>query len=210
MRALTLAAVLVSATPAAADGFYFFESLGGSDVKDQLAAYIPSALQLRIGIGMRSGPWALETDFGAQIGVEPRAGERTPIEGECFDSCYDLTNYGLTVKYIQPLYGRHVEAYLKGGLRYGILEHGIDETGFKGRGAVGGAGIQLKGKVRALGFLAWPLFFFKVGPEVTASLFLDASYSFYRLHPGGDLDATPAIDAQITSFSGGFAIGTDF
>ena len=43
---------------------------------------------------------------------------------------------------------------------------------YGGRGLGVGAGIQLKGKVPAIGFLFFPLFFADWGPKVTAALFV--------------------------------------
>jgi hypothetical protein len=187
------------AGPARADGFYFTESFGGSDVKSDLAAYIPSAVHVRIALGMRSGAWALETHIGAHIGN----GQGTAPDDR------PRWTYGLDLKYIQPM-SKHFEAYLRGGLRYGSMDDGSPIDSYSGRGLGGGAGLQFKGKVRALGFLCFPFFFMNIGPKITGALWVDASYSFYRLHPDGRLDVTPAIDAKITTLSGGFAVGSDF
>jgi len=206
-RVLVVIACCLGASSARADGFYFTESFGGSDVKSQLGDYMPSAFHFRIAIGLREGPWALETHLGAHI-----ANEEGVIKDDrpTWDRYMAITTYGLDLKYIQPLVGDHLEAYLRGGLRYGFMDDGSAIDTYAGRGLAGGAGIQLKGKVRALGFLAWPFFFLKIGPKVTGALWLDASYSFYRLHPDGRLDAVPSIDAKLTTISGGFAIGSDF
>lgn len=206
-RLLIAIACLAGASSARADGFYFTESFGGSDVKSELGAYIPSAVNFRVAVGMRSGPWAVETHLGAHIGSERGT---APDDRPDYARYNALTTYGLDLKYIQPLVGEHVEAYLRGGIRYGLMGDGSAIDDYAGRGLGGGAGIQLKGKVRALGFLAWPFFFLKIGPKVTGALWIDASYSFFRLHPDGRQDATPAIDAKITTLSGGFAIGSDF
>ncbi|MDQ3334840.1 MAG: hypothetical protein M4D80_06755 [Myxococcota bacterium] len=206
MRRLLVILACLSASSARADGFYFTESFGGSDVKSDLAAYIPSAVHVRVGVGLRSGAWALETFFGAHIGNEEGT---APDDRPGWDRYNALTTYGLDLKYIQPM-SKHLEAYLRGGLRYGSMDDGSPIDSYGGRGLGGGAGIQLKGKVRALGLLCFPLFFLSYGPKITGALWIDASYSFYRLHPGGRQDATPAIDAKITTLSGGFALGSDF
>jgi hypothetical protein len=200
MRGLLVLACLVLAVPARADGIYFTESFGGSDVKDQLGAYLPSAFHFRIAAGMRFGTWAVETHLGAHVGTADTS----------FEEGHSLTTYGLDLKYIQPLVDDHVEIYLRGGVRYALVDDGSTIHDYAGRGLGGGAGIQLKGKVRALGFLAWPCFFLKIGPKVTGALWLDADGSFYRLHRDGRQAATPAIDAKLTTISGGFAIGSDF
>ena len=204
MRALLLVVLVALAGTARADGFYFTEGFGGSDVKDELGQYMSSAVRFQIAIGMRSGPWALETHLGAHINVD------APVESPGWlDS---ITTYGLDLKYIQPLVDHNLEVYLRGGLAYAQIDNGYGSTlaDYGGRGVDAGAGIQLKGKVRALGFLAWPFFFLNIGPKVTGAVWLDAGYSFFRLHRDGRIDTTPAIDAQITTISGGFAVGSDF
>jgi hypothetical protein len=211
MRSLLVLAALALASPAAADGFYFTEEFGGSDVKSDLGEHMSSAFRFRVAVGMRHGPWSLEANIGAHIRTE---GGDESEQGDYYYPPYAaLTTYGLDLKYTQQAFGP-VEMYLRGGLAYALMDDEApgkqNATGFAGRGVVGGAGVQLKGKVRALGFLAWPFFFLKIGPKVTAALFVDASYSYYRLHPDGRLDALPNIDAKITSITGGFAIGSDF
>ena len=206
MRRLLVILACLSAPAASADGFYFTESFGGSDVKSELAAYIPSAVNVRVALGMRHGAWALETHFGAQIGNEEGT---APDDRPAWDRFNALNVYGLDLKYIQPM-SKHIDAYLRGGLLYGYMDDDSPIDGYSGRGLAGGAGLQLKGKIRALGFLCFPFFFLSYGPKITGALWVDASYSFFRLHPEGNQDATPAIDAKIMSLSGGFAIGSDF
>ena len=79
--------------------------------------------------------------------------------------------------------------------------------GYAGNGLGLRAGAQVKGKVPVIGFLAWPLFFTGWGPKVTAALFLDNSIDVYRLH---DRYGSRAVDAQLSSLTFGFAVGTDF
>jgi hypothetical protein len=77
-----------------------------------------------------------------------------------------------------------------------------------GRGLGGGVGLQLRGKVRALGFAYWPLFFVPVGPKVNAAIFIDHGVDFYRLHdPVAKVDA---LDAKLTRLTFGFNVGSDF
>ena len=203
MPRLVVLLLLAFATPATADGFYFTESIGGSDIKGPLARYIPSAFHARIALGMRSGAWAIESHFGLHESLDDAPTADDPYHHNA------LATYGIDLKYIQPLVDKHLEVYLRGGVRYGVMDDDSEIDSFAGRGLGGGAGIQLKGKIRALGFLCFPFFFLKLGPKITGSLYLDASYSFFRLHRDGDLDA-PGIDARITTLSGGFAVGSDF
>jgi hypothetical protein len=207
-RALPLVLVLLMAAPAAADGIYVTESFGGADVKDELGATIDSAVRIRASLGVRRGRWAVELWGGGYI-AERRPNLRCErcAAPYYFDSA-SLGTYGLDLKYISPV-SRHVEIYLRGGASAAVLD-GAGLDGYAGRGLGVGAGAQIKGKVRALGFLWWPLFFAGVGPKITASLWADAGTDFYRLHRGGQIDATPAIDARLTSLTFGFAVGSDF
>src|SRR5207244_10566540 len=107
------------------------------------------------------------------------------------------------LKYLAPL-SAHFDAYLRGTISAGVADGALE--GYEGRGLGFGAGVQLKGKVRALGFLWWPLFFTGIGPKVTAALYLDDGYEFYRLHG----PAPVAVDAALTHMTLGFAVGSDF
>ena len=208
LASLLLACML--ATPAAADGVYFTESLGGADIKDELGEKLEGAGRFRAALGVRRGAWAVELWGAVYLGVG-----RAPLRcDECAahaerhaHSTSILGAYGLDVKYLQPV-SRHVEVYLRGGASY--LGGQVQGEGHGGRGLGVGAGVQLKGKVPALGFLFWPLFFTGIGPKVTAAVWADAGTDFYRLHRRGRFEAGPTIDARLTSMSLGFAVGTDF
>lgn len=203
---------LLHSSSARADGVYFTESLGGTDVRDRLGAYLERAFFLRVGVGMRTGAWAVEAHLDGHLDNDVASGGSS------------LMTYGVDLKYLQPLIANHLEVYLRGGLRYGMFEDTSPERAlaadYAGRGIGGGAGIQLKGQVRALGFLAWPMFFVGAGPKITGALWLDADTSFYRLHAGGRQGAASSadarhggavtIDARLVTISGGFAIGSDF
>lgn len=203
---LSLAALVAWHPRAArADGFYYTESVGGTKIKDELGNHVDSALRVRISLGTRQGSWALEAWLAGDISLELADGDRYSYRNH--DA--SLMQYGLDLKYLQPL-SEHFEVYLRGSMSRAVTDHmhGLDD--YAGRGLGVGAGIQVKGKVRALGFLAWPLFFTGWGPKVTAALFIDDGYDFYRLHKHGDLQNGAAIDAQLTHMTFGFAVGSDF
>lgn len=207
---LVLAAVMaVPATPASADGIYFTESFGGANIKDELGERIDSAVKFRVSVGVRRRRWAVELWGGGYLAEKQVPGCELCDRPDYYTyETAGLGAYGLDLKYIEPL-SRHFEVYLRGGPSAAVVD-GAGLDGYAGRGLGFGAGAQLKGKVRALGFLWWPLFFTGVGPKVTASLWADAGYDFYRLHRGGKLEAVPAIDAKVTSMTIGFAVGSDF
>lgn len=217
--ALVLALLLGSTATAAADGIYFSEQVGGSNVKNELGRYLDGTVNIRFAVGYRlSTSWAIEGFIAGDVGstqAVPRpvgyaarcieCGDGGGGYGQSFDYVDSLTTAGLDVKYLRPL-GEHFEVYLRGRLGKGWL----DSTDYSGRGLGIGAGAQLKGKVRALGFLFWPLFFVPVGPKVTAALYIDGGSDFYRLHRGGQLDNPDAIDGSINRLSIGWAVGADF
>jgi hypothetical protein len=191
-----LVAVLVlasAASTASADGFYYSEGFGGTRVHDELSAFTPDAFRIRVALGMRRHQWAYEAWFAGNVANDTYDDQQPSL----------LTG-GVDLKYIQPV-SRHLEVYLRGSAMVGGLD-GADLNAFEGRGLGVGAGIQLKGKGSVLGLLWWPLFFTNVGPKMTAALWLDSGYEFYRLHG----DKPTAIDAQLSTLTLGFALGSDF
>ena len=210
---VSLLLVCLAGSTASADGVYFTEGIGNTKISDELAAYMPTdALRIRIAVGVRHDRWAVEGFVAATINGEDRygggAGQPEPAhpyqpDGGGYRRAPDLTAFGLDVKYINPI-ARHLELYLRGSIGAAAGDGALQ--GYTGRGLGFGAGIQLKGKVPALGFLWWPLFLTNLGPKVTGALWLDDGYDFYRLHG----PSPTAIDAQLTHLTFGFAFGSDF
>lgn len=226
-RLLPVFLICATAGGAAADGFYFTESLGGTNVKDELGSRMSSAVRIKLALGVRRRSWAIEGWIAGDIAANEGYGDGYGYDGGAApppcasrnsgcEGPYDtavgygptsLTTYGLDLKYLQPV-SEHIEIYLRGSISHGVMSGQLD--GYGGRGLGVGAGVQLKGKVPAIGFLWWPLFFTGWGPKVTAAVFVDDGYDFYRLHPGDRLEAGPAIDAQLSHLTLGFAVGSDF
>lgn len=225
MRLASLAVIVLTAlapATAAADGVYITESFGGTDVKDELSAHLSNAMRIRLAGGVRRKNVAFELWMGIGVNtgshhhdaakpLPPNYEITTPdgdyhgggYQGDAYDDgSTGLVTYGVDVKYLQPL-SPNLEAYVRGGLSRGIA-YGVDGDA-AGRGLGIGAGVQLKGKVPALGFLFWPLFFTGWGPKITAAVFADTSYEFYRLH-----GASRSTDAQLSHLTVGFAVGNDF
>ena len=196
--ALTLGA---AAAPARADGHYFSFGAGPTTTADELGPVTGDGGRIRMAIGHRFGSWAVE-------------GFLAP---EFFDGSEALTGlgYGVDARYILPLTSG-VQGYVCGSLSKLTLsadrfynEQGIagaDERSGRGLGA--GVGLQLRGKVRALGFLYWPFFFLPLGPKVEAALYVDHGVDFYRLHDTSG--RTDALDAKLTRWTFGFNVGKDF
>jgi hypothetical protein len=214
--AVVLAAIATSPAAARADGFYFSEAFGPGVVRDQLSQHLDSAtFRLKVALGFRAGDWALEpfiatemTNLDASYGNQPA-----------------LTAYGIDVKRIMRV-SSHVSVYVRGSMSHlatpdqapccvldttaALLDGDI--YGYSGRGLGVGVGAQISGKVPVLGLLAWPLFFTNLGPKMNAGLFIEDSYDYYRLQPSVRFEdgSRGTIDAAITRWTFGFAVGSDF
>jgi hypothetical protein len=207
MRSFVIVGVVlaVSIGTASADGFYYSEGFGATHVKDEYAAYTDSNLfRFRIALGMRSGSWAYEGAVAVNAPVDPyndyAAGGYNGYGAEKST----LGDVEFTLKYLQPL-SRHLELYVRGTAGYGWADGALHD--FSGRSLGVSAGIQLKGRGSIAGLLFWPLFFLvKSGPMMTAGLYLDDGYDFFRLHG----PPSTAVDAQLTHLTMGVAVGTDF
>ncbi|HEY4182106.1 MAG TPA: hypothetical protein VGM90_34925 [Kofleriaceae bacterium] len=229
--ALVVAASLVTSaalsaateTSAEADGLYFGEAFGGAKVQDKLAERMSSVFRGRLTLGYRFGAWAVEgfagIDMGgptyqdAQYGAVERttSGDNINTGGcDCTGGNFQdgvigaMAEVGVNVKHFTRI-GDHTELYLRGGLSKAWLDND-----YAGRGIGIGAGIQVKGKVPAIGLLFWPLFFTDWGPKITLAGFVDTGADYYRLHAGGDLRNGDSIDGTMHSLTAGFAFGSDF
>lgn len=203
-------ALLAAPRPAAADGSYFTMGFGPGDVGSELRDHSATTFRIRAGAGHRIGNVAVE-GF---------------IAGDIFDdyTISDASTVGLDLKYILPL-STNFQAYVRGSasrMSTTLGEYGggygdspcyscggyYDGRDYAGRGLGAGAGLQLRGKVRAIGFLYWPLFFVPAGPKVNAAFYVDHGYDFYRLHPADGRGGT--IDAKLYRWTFGFNVGQDF
>ncbi len=207
--AAALAALVAGPRLAGAEGNYFSFGLGPTTVEDELATETGTdGMRLRMAVGHRMGNLAFE-GF---------------IAPEFFDVGFTTgVGVGLDARYILPV-SSGLQLYVRGsvsrlsttlddGYGYGAPPDGSSTWGsasrdYAGRGLGGGVGVQLRGKVRALGFLYWPLFFIPAGPKVNAALFMDHGYDFYRLHASDDRGGS--LDARVTRLTVGFNVGTDF
>lgn len=203
LAALVLASGLAAtATPARADGHYFSFGVGSSSVSDELASVAGDGARLRMAIGHRFGHLAVEGFLAPEF-----LDEQGDIEG---------IGYGVDVRYVVPLVSG-VQGYVRGSMSKLTLHDyafdtesqalgGTDER--SGRGLGGGVGLQLRGRVRALGFLYWPFFFLPLGPKTNAAIYVDHGVDFYRLQDTSG--RTGALDAKLTRFTIGFNVGSDF
>jgi hypothetical protein len=210
MRWVPLVLVCLTAS-ARADGFYYTEGGGPVNVGDELGAYYgrQMATKLEAGIGMRRADWALEV-FTAGIMNPENLPQTTsgPEHATPTTTHPDLIEFGLGVKRMFPV-ARHFEVYLRGSASVGYGTGTLDS--WSGRGLGFGGGAQLKGKGSIFGLLFPPLFWIvRSGPMMTGAVYLDNGYEFYRLHDHASPHTQTAIDAQLTQFTVGFALGSDF
>jgi len=211
---LTFAALIVICTVAAgpatakADGWYFSEAFGHTEVTDEMATqFSDSVFTARLAIGRQVGPWAIDAYLQIQDldGVAAYRG-----------STFTGLTMGVDARYIMKVKGP-LQVYLRGGLNKMTVNTGDTHYAqndlrrplrhdYEGRGITYGAGVRLSGKVRALGLLYWPMFFLKYGPKVTASIYLDTSQQFVRLHH----PTARSLDGRLSTWLIGFSIGGGF
>ena len=200
--------ILVPPQPRAAHGVYFSEGLFVWNVHDDAA--LDGAIGARVAIGYRRKQLAFELwggggaawsrgsyDSSSSYLSLPDGAPQPTRDGEHHDSG-GLALVGFDVKYIKTV-SRYAEVYARGR-----LSHAYAGSLGDGRGLGLAAGAQLKGKVPVIGFLFWPLFFTNWGPKCTAAVFAETGYEFYRLH------GYRSTDLQVTQWTLGFAVGSDF
>ncbi|HEY5950433.1 MAG TPA: hypothetical protein VIV40_33310 [Kofleriaceae bacterium] len=202
MRLAALALVLTS-TAASADGFYYSQSYGVSSARGDGAAPLGESLQLRIALGWRFGAFTVGPVMSGNLAVERDNAYFGFVGGDPTMGDSDLKTYGLDARYHANVHDNLV-MYVRGGPRYASALGALD--GYSGFGVGAGTGIQLTGRVRALGFLFAPMFFMKKGPLITASVFLDESVEWYRL----DADRMPQLSMPLVGTSIGIAAGSHF
>jgi hypothetical protein len=202
------AALALTTTTVRADGLYVLEAFGVGRSRGDFEPIVGNALHTRIAVGARYRWLAIEPWIGTEMQTARDGAWKGLVGGEPAAGRADVESYGIALKLIAPLYqgagGEKLEGYVRGGPTLsagtGMLES------YSGRGVAIATGVQLTGRVRALGFLWAPLFFVKKGPMVTGSLFLDQGYDFYTMRS----DTGPTLDARVGHVSIGFAVGSGF
>lgn len=192
---------IATASDAQADGWFFSEGFGTSEVGGELGEVMDGTANVRIALGRRFGKWAIEGFMMANM-MDGQAGL---LEG----GFHAATGYGLSARYMFPVSER-TELYLRGGLHKIRMDIEVNDPWaddeFSGRAFHFGAGAMIKGKVPVLGLLALPLLFTNYGPKMTGALWVEANQQFTRLH-NINYDS---IDASISSLTVGFSVGSDF
>ena len=184
-------------------GPYIAESFGVGHAGGRLAGPVGTALHVRVSLGMRLGNFAIEPWVASDLQTARAGAFLGVVGGDPADGTADLESIGLDVKYIVPVY-EHVEVFVRGGPM--VTEGNGALEGYRGRGLGVAGGVQVTGKVRALGFLWAPLFFLRRGPMATGALFLDAGYDVSALRK----PFAEPLDAAIAHLSIGFAVGSAF
>ncbi|HEY4240242.1 MAG TPA: hypothetical protein VGM88_10515 [Kofleriaceae bacterium] len=203
MRVLALLLVLGWGNLARADGVYVSDALGATRIQGDVGVRLPRAVRARVAIGVRRDHWAFEGFLVGDLAWQNLRDEVTSFAPS--SNARAFAEWGATLKYIEPLGGRF-EAYSH--LDIGEASTGGFLDGYGGPGISGGVGIQLKGKVSALGALFLPLAFTHWGPRVTGAIFLDASYGMFRMQNSEPGSRT--MSAQTSSLLVGLSLGSDF
>ena len=205
MRLAAAVAVVLAtaASPARADGFYYGQSYGISSARSDGNAMMGESLHLRVQLGWRWDEWSVGPWFAGHLSA-PRDGAMFGlVGGEPQPGDSDMEAIGVDVRY-NALLRDHLTAYVRGGPRIAQGLGALD--GYRGAGLGAATGLQLSGRVRALGFLFAPLFFAKKGPSVNACIYIDQSVDWYRL----TADQMPALSMPIVGTSIGIGAGSYF
>jgi hypothetical protein len=192
--------IAVTCDVAFADGVYFTQAVGASATDDEPS--LGRTMQTRAGFGSRVRFLAFEAWIASDTQLAREGGLRGLLGGDPVAGRSDLAHYGVDLKAIAPLHATSdviVEGYVRGGASIVTASGALD--GQRGHGIGAGWGFQLRGRVRALGFLWGPLFFVKRGPKVTAALFVDHGTELVQL-----MDRPVRID----HLRMGFGVGTSF
>ena len=195
--------LLLLASTASADGYYYEQSFGLSTARSNAREILAASLHLRFGVGFKVAELAVEPWLAGDLTFDRDGATYELFGGAPAAGHADLQGIGIDAKYTCALpdgFG----IYVRGGPRIATGDGAL--AMYAGRGIGVGAGVQLVGKVRALGLLWAPLFLVPRGPKVTGAVFLDEGVDAYWLSAPG----APEIAAPIVSTNLGFAVGTDF
>jgi hypothetical protein len=205
------AALAVMAGSAHADNertsMYFTQSVGVSDADGGLAASVGHAMRTQAGLGARLHWLAFEAWIASDTQTDRVGAFQGFIGGEPSEGRTDLASYGIALKGIVPLYrapDSTVEAY--GRVAAGIASTTGALEGYRGHTLGAAGGLQVRGTVRALGFLWGPLFFMKKGPKITGAMYVEYGRDAMSLRMQG----APALRSGIGHVMFGFAVGTGF
>src|SRR6185503_17518754 len=113
MRLAALALVLV-ATPAYADGFYYSQAYGLSSARGDGAPYLGESLQLRVTLGWRFGAFSVGPLIGTEMAVQRDGAFLGFVGGDPATGDSDLKTYGIDGRYHAVLH-KNLVMYVRGG-----------------------------------------------------------------------------------------------
>jgi len=201
---MRLAAIVLSLTASArADGFYYNQSYGISSARSDGAAMLGTSLQLRIALGWRFGALSIGPWVAGHVAIAREGALLGLVGGDPPPGDSDLKTVGADARYNAAI-KEHLSIYVRGGPRYAVGEGAL--AGYSGVGIGVGTGVQLTGRVRALGFLFAPLFFTQRGPMIQATVFLDENVEWYRL----DALGMKSLSVPLVGTSIGIGAGSYF
>ena len=176
---------------------YVFEGFSYQRIHGELASQASEMMQLQIGLGYQpsNSDWAYELmgRLGGTVGAA--------------DSSAGVLGWGVRAKRFHRL-AKHFHLYGRAGITENAL---VDLPGpnLVGFGVEYGMGAMASVRVRALGFLFWPAFFFQTGPKVNLSLWADVGGEFGNLHSGHESSAQ-SYNYRTTAASYGINVGGRF
>lgn len=199
--AVVLAVVLAVPAAARADGYFFNEGLGpGAKVRGEMGErFDGDGLSLRVSLGRRVGPWAVEgVLFGTNLAEQGRAGDFTQPQ-------FTALSYGVDFRYYFPI-TEHLDLYAKAGLHGTSVILAATATDPQGLSDYDGRGYDFGGGV------SWYIrpfrqssYHFNPFARMKIGLFADLTMQTVRLHK----DNAPSLDGDVHMWTFGFGIGSD-
>lgn len=194
---------VLAAAPAHADGYYFEQVIGVASGRGRSSAPLSLGLHSKLGVGLKRGGFSIEPWIASDLTFDRDSATLDIFGGAPAAGRADLEGTGIDLRYTYRL-PRGLALYVRGGPRFATGAGALG--GFDGPGFGVGTGLALTGRVRALGFLWAPLFFFHEGPYAVGAIFIDQGVDVYTL-------TGPPAGTRLVSIVGtdlGVAIGTDF
>lgn len=201
--ALGLALLLASPRARADDGVFYEQSIGVAIAGGDARRVLGIQPRFRAGVGLRIGALVFEPFIAANAAFERDHTVLYLFGGTPSAGHADLATIGFDLKYVQPL-SHATSLYVRAGPRFARGDGEL--AGYRGYGFGGGGGVQIVGRVRALGFLFAPLFFLPRGPRATGGAFLEIGDDALLLRA----PHRAPLDVPVAYLTFGFAVGTAF
>jgi hypothetical protein len=200
VRAVLIACALAST--ARADSLYIIEEFGVATARGALSPYVGTGLYTRLAGGMHLGPLFVEPWLAGALQTSRDGSTLYLFGGEPKSGKSDLQMFGLDFKVAVPIAWK-LEGFARGGPEAVSADGALAD--YIGHGFGASAGLSLKGRVRALGFLWTPLFFAGRGPLADATLFLEEGVDWLSMSNGAT-----RIEGRVGHTSIGFSVSMPF